>query len=395
MRKTLIAATVLLAFGGLGYVGWTQSHASQTTAQPATAEVTRGTVRKTVMAAGVIEAASLVSVGAQVGGQVQSLPVELGQLIKAGDLVAQIDPEDQQTDLLRAQAALAQIEAQILAQQATIRESELALDRKQQLIDRNLSPQQELETAQAQLDIARATLKATEASRTQAELSVESARIALERTRILAPIDGTVVARVVREGQTINAAQSSPVVIKIARLDTMVVKAEISEADVVNVAPGQPATFTLSGAPDRRFTATLRAIEPAPPSIATADEVDTSKAVYYYAALEVPNPEGILRIGMTAEVTIVLDEAPDVLTVPTAAIAVGRDGQRVVQLYQDQGGAAVARAVEVGLTTADRSEIVAGLQEGDRVLTGGTAAAPDTRRTASAMPRGPRAPSLF
>lgn len=396
MRRFLWAALIFCVIGGLGYAGWNLTRPSQATATPATAEVRMGTVRKTVLAAGVIEAASLVSVGAQVGGQIQSLPVELGQVMKAGDLVAQIDPEDQQTDLLRSQAALAQIEAQIVAQQANIREAELTLERKRALTDKRLTATQELEAAEAMLAVARANLTANEASKTQSELSVQSARIALERTRISAPIDGTVVAKVVREGQTLNANQSSPTVIKLAKLDTMVVKAEISEADVVNVQPGQPATFTLSGAPDRRFRATLRAIEPAPPSIADADEVDTSKAIYYYALLDVPNPDGILRIGMTAEVTIVLDEMRDVLTIPTSAISTDREGLRSVKVLG--GGAAETRKVQIGLSTASLTAVVEGLAEGERVLTGGNAAGagnagPATPRGPGG--RGPRAPSLF
>lgn len=395
MRRFLWGFLVLALVGGLGFAGWSLTRPAQSAAQPATAEVSRGTVRKTVLAAGVIEAASLVSVGAQVGGQIQSLPVELGQQIREGDLVAQIDPEDQQTDLLRAQAALAQIEAQILAQEASIREAELSLDRKRALTDRRLTAAQELESAEALLAVARANLKAQQASRTQSELSVQSARIALERTRITAPTDGTVVARVVREGQTLNANQSSPTVVKIARLDTMVVKAEISEADVINVQPGQPATFTLSGAPDRRFRATLRAIEPAPPSIATSDEVDTASAIYYYALLDVPNPDGVLRIGMTAEVTILLEEARDALTIPTSAINAGREGVRTVRIWTAGNDAGELREVQVGLATAARSVILSGLSEGERVLTGGNVARGSQNSTASSGFRGPRPPSLF
>lgn len=394
MRRFVWTVVILALMGGGGYGLWAMTAGDKPAAVPATAEVTRGDVRRTVLAAGVVEAASLVSVGAQVGGQIQSLPVEIGQKIAAGDLVAQIDPEDQQTDLLKSQAALAQIAAQIAAQDASIKEAELSLERKRQLAAQRLTATQEVEAAEAALAVARANLQATEASRSQAELSVQAAKVALERTRITSPASGTVVAVVAREGQTLNANQSSPTVIKVANLETMVVKAEISEADVVNVKPGLPATITLSGAPDLRFRAKLRAIEPAPASIAEADEIDTSTAIYYNAVLDVPNADGILRIGMTAEVTIVLDEARYVLTVPTAALTRTREGY-TARVYHAASGQTETRTVEVGLTTAARTEVVSGLAEGDRVLTGGNATPPGTPRSAGTAPGGRRMPAMF
>src|SRR5690606_29153733 len=180
----------------------------------------------------------------------------------------------------------------------------------------------------------------------------ESARVALERTRILAPVDGTVVAIVVREGQSINANQSSPTLIKIADLDTMVIKAEISEADIIHVRPGQKASFTLAGDPGRSWDASLRALEPAPAAIAEADEIDTGSAIYYRAALDVPNPDGTLRIGMTAEVTLVLAEAEDVLAVPASALRTARGGRATVQVHDPATGETRPRGVETGIASA-------------------------------------------
>lgn len=395
MRKWIGGLLAVIAAAGLAWWIWGPAGDAATTDRPQTVVVERGTVRQSVLAAGVIEAASLVSVGAQVGGQVQSLPVRLGQVLKAGDLVAQLDPEDQQTNLLRAEASLAQIEAQILSQQASIVEARQQLSRKSQLSEKRLTPTQEVEAAETQLKIAEASLKALEASHAQAELSVQSSRIALERTRITAPSDGTVVAVTVREGQTLNANQSSPTVIKLARLDTMVVKAEISEADVINVKPGLPATFTLPGAPDMRFRATLQAVEPAPASIATSDDIDTSKAIYFNALLDVPNPDGVLRIGMTAEVSILLDSAENVITVPTAALGTNARGERIVRVLAEGAAAPEERRVEVGLTTASQAAILSGLSEGEKVVTTGRAGAPAGRAPGGGA-RGPRGPiSMF
>ena len=397
LRRWLGIIVVLGVVAG-AWAWWSARSTAAVGEPPATAAVARADVRRTVLATGVIEASRLVSVGALVSGQIRALPVELGQRLAAGDLVAQIDPEDQQNDLLRAEAALAQIEAQIAAQQASHAEAQLALDRKRQLAQRGLLTPQELEASEAQLAVAAANVKASEASRAQAQIAVESARVALERTRILAPVDGTVVAIVVREGQSINANQSSPTLVKIADLDTMVIKAEISEADIIHIRPGQKASFSLAGEPGRSYRATLRALEPAPAAIADSDEIDTGSAIYYRAALDVPNPDGTLRIGMTAEVTLILDEAADVLAVPSGAVRSGRDGGATVQVHDPQSGQTSTREVETGVSSASLTEIRSGLKEGELVVTGRAARAAATAqgqqgRTPGAGRFGP--PGLF
>lgn len=369
MRRPVLIALFLLVSGGVAYAGWRASQSAETGSDiPETVAVRAGEIRQTVRATGVIEAASLVSVGAQVGGQIQSLPVELGQVLVAGDLVAQIDPEEQQTDLLRTEAMLAQIEAQILALKANIAEAEKALSRKRQLNEKGLATAQDLEPAEAQLEITRANLKSAEAQRAQAGLSVQSARIALERTRITAPSAGTVVAVVLREGQTINANQSSPTVIKLAELGTMVVNTEISEADVIHIRPGQRAGFTLAGTPDMRFEAVLRTVQPAPASIADSDKVDTGKAIYYNALLDVPNAEGLLRIGMSAEVTIELASEENALIIPAAVLSRGADGKARVQVWDPARASIEERAVETGIITTHEVSVVSGLAEGELVV---------------------------
>ena len=397
LRRWLGIIVVLGVVAG-AWAWWSARSTAAVGEPPATAAVARADVRRTVLATGVIEASRLVSVGALVSGQIRALPVELGQRLATGELVAQIDPEDQQNDLLRAEAALAQIEAQIAAQQASHAEAQLALDRKRQLAQRGLLTPQELEASEAQLAVAAANVKASEASRAQAQIAVESARVALERTRILAPVDGTVVAIVVREGQSINANQSSPTLVKIADLDTMVIKAEISEADIIHIRPGQKASFSLAGEPGRSYRATLRALEPAPAAIADSDEIDTGSAIYYRAALDVPNPDGTLRIGMTAEVTLILDEAEDVLAVPSGAVRSGRDGGATVQVHDPHSGETSTREVETGVSSASLTEIRSGLEEGELVVTGRAArAAATTQSQQGRTPGGGRfgPPGLF
>ncbi|UXN75181.1 HlyD family efflux transporter periplasmic adaptor subunit [Devosia sp. A8/3-2] len=138
----------------------------------------------------------------------------------------------------------------------------------------------DLDSAQAAVDSSLAQIDQLDAQIAQAQLSVESAQLNLSRTKILAPNDGTVVAVLVEAGQSVNANQTTPTIVKIADLDTMVIKAEISEADVVRVAAGQRVYFTILGEPDKQIDATLREIEPAPTSI-SSDSTTTDTAIYY------------------------------------------------------------------------------------------------------------------
>ncbi|MBL3571293.1 hypothetical protein BV509_05925 [Rhodovulum sulfidophilum] len=385
--KTRLRLLILLAAAALGAGAWAVSLRDTATGTPATAAATRGTVERTVLATGTVEASQLVSVGARVSGQIETLAVALGQEVKAGDLIAQIDSLDQQNDVLQAEADLANILAQIAAKTASLKKDELTLNRQVRLAAQNYVSDGDVEAAQADVDVDRADLEALEAQRKRAEVTVSTAKIALERTRITAPITGTVVAIVVEEGQTVNAVNDAPTIVKLANLDRMVVKAEISEADVVHVRPGQDVRFTILGEPDTPFTATVRDVEPAPSEIEDSDTISTDEAIYYNGLLEVDNPDRKLRIGMTTQVSIVLDRAQNVLTVPASAIRTGPGGAEV-DLYHPATGKVSPQPVEVGLNDKVTAEIVSGLSEGDRVVTG-SAEAPAAEGSGSRRMRPP------
>ena len=373
MRKSL-SILILLAIPVAAYLFWSYWSASDEAEVLRTATVTRGTVEETVLASGVIEAKQLVSVGARVSGQIETLAVTLGQEVAAGDTIAQIDSQDQQNELLQAEADLANIEAQIAAKRASLRKAELILQREEELVAKELVAQQDVESAISDMLVLKAELGALDAQKSKAEVTVSTASLALERTTITAPIGGTVVAVVVDEGQTVSAANTAPTIVKLANLDTMVVKAEISEADVVYVHEGQDVTFTILGEPDYAFTAVVRAVEPAPAEIETSDTISTDEAIYYNGLLDVENPEHTLRIGMTTQVSIILDRATDVLTVPAAALQTTPQGQ-TVELFDPATGTATSTPVEVGLNDGVTAEINAGLTEGDQVVIGTTVTA--------------------
>ncbi len=359
-------ALILGALAAIGGIGW-YFFGSGEEVTFRTAEVQRGRIEVTVLAAGAIEAKQLVSVGARVSGQVEKLAVTLGQDVQAGDVIAQIDAQEQENDLLKAKAALAQIAAQITAKSSGLRKAEAALARQTQLSASELVSKEALENAAAEVDVLKADLAALAAQKASAEVTVAQSQLSLERATVTAPISGTVVAIVVEEGQTLSAAQNAPTIVKIANLDTMIVKAEISEADVVRVRAGQAASFTILGQPEARFDAVVRDVEPAPSELAEGDTISADKAIYYNGLLEVANLDRTLRIGMTAQVSIVLEAADDALSVPVGAVSDGPDGKSVQVMV---GAQPEARAVETGLNDKVQVQIVKGVSEGDLVVIG-------------------------
>ncbi len=374
----------LLVVVGAGGAGWLVFSAPAKDEVPRTTPVARGNVEETVLASGVIQASSLVSVGAEVSGRIKMLNVALGDDVKSGDVIAEIDSLNQENAVKAAQASLANTEAQKTIQAANLAQAKTALERAEKLNPQKLISDADFQTAQLAVQTAEGQLQAVEAQIDQAQINVEAAQLNLDRTKIVAPSDGTVVAVSVEVGQSVNANNSSPTIVKLANLDKMVVKAEISEADVPRVEPGQKVYFTILGDPDTRIDATLRAVEPAPDSIASDDTSSSTSAtaVYYNGLFDVDNPGHKLRISMTAQVTIVLKSADDVLTVPASVLTrKDRDGSYMLPVWDQQKDAIEPRKVTIGLNNNVTAEVVAGLEEGDLVIN--TTAAPAAARTAA------------
>jgi len=299
-----------------------------------TAEVTQGDIENSVLATGVLEATKMVSVGAQVSGQVKKMYVQLGDQVKQGQLIARIDSVRQENDLKTAEASIKNQMAQLAVKQANLAKVEAEYKRQQAMYAQDATSRSELESALASYKTAQADITAINAQIEQSRLTLATAKEDLGYTQIVAPMDGTIVAIVTEEGQTVNANQSAPTIVKLAQLDTMTIKAEISEADVMKVQEGQTVYFTTLGNTDKKIYAKLRQVEPAPNSINTETNTSSStsgSAVYYNALFDVPNEDGKLRIDMTAQVYIVLDEARNVLTVPAAAIQGSNRPQRRAQ----------------------------------------------------------------
>lgn len=348
-----------------------------------TATVAKADIEDTVLASGTLKAFKQVSVGSQVSGQVKSLKVKLGDDVKQGDLVAEIDSLTQQNTLQNAQAALSDAQAQLQVSQATRAQNQLTLKRQQAMRAEDASSQADLEAALAADTTARANVAAAEAKVRQARIAVDTAQVNLGYTRITSPISGQVVAIVTEEGTTVNANQATPTIIIVAQVDTMTIKASISEADVTSVTPDQRVYFTILGEPDKRYDARLRTIEPATDSISTStttssttSSTSSATAIYYNGLFDVANPDRKLRISMTATVSIVRAEAKGSLVIPVGALSArGKDGAYTVSvLGADQR--LQQRSIKVGINNNISAQVLSGLREGEQVVLGNAAAQP-------------------
>jgi macrolide-specific efflux system membrane fusion protein len=368
------AIVLLLIVAAVGWYVWQAYLAPKPPVVPQTVAVARGDIQQTVLANGILQANSLVSVGAQVSGRIEKLDVEVGDVVKQGQLIAEIDPSDQQNAVKTAEAQLAIAQAQLASQQATVKQNQAALDRMNALVAKGVETTADQETAQAAVDVAKAQVDVLNAQIQQAKLSVDTANLNLSRTRITAPSAGTVVAVLVDQGQTVNATQTSPTIVKLADVSTMEIKAQISEADVPRVKPGQDVYFTILGDPDNKIAAKLLSIDPAPDEIATDSDTttpSTSNAIYYNGLFQVPNPDGKLRIDMTAQVTIVLAEDKNALVVPSSALTKTPRGSYLVGIYDPATGKTTPQRVTVGINNNVTAEITDGVAEGDLVTANG------------------------
>lgn len=360
--------------------------------------VARGDIEQTVEATGILKPSRLVSVGAQVSGRIEVLHVKLGDKVKKGDLIAEIDSRTQVNALQSARATLRSARASRDAQVATQRRYELTLQRQERMLASEATSRSDYELAKANVDATREQIAALDAEIVQRETEVSTAQTNLEYTRITAPIDGTVLAVVAKQGQNVNAVQSAPTIVMLGNQATMTVYAQISEADVVRTKVDQEVYFTILGNHERRYISKLRDIAPAPESVTNEDSssataststtTSTKTAMYYNGLFDIDNADGVLRTYMTAQVSIVLGRAKGVLLVPSAALSErARDGSYTVQVG-GADGRPQSRKVQVGLDNQAMAEVKSGLREGDQVVVGEA----DASKAAVSQPRGPGGP---
>jgi HlyD family secretion protein len=343
MKKvTWIAAAVLLALAGGGAWWWTQRAKTEDVTYR-TAKIERGNLQATVSASGAVNPVTQVSVGTQVSGQIKELYADFNSEVKAGQLIALIDPEtfeyrvrSAQADVDSARAAVLTAQANIAASNAAVSrakvdlvEAQRDLERQQMLVDKQFVAQnvadkaralvssnnESIKAAEAQLAVTQAQIKSAQANVAQRESSLAQARIDLSRTKITSPVNGIVIKRAIEKGQTVAASLSSPELFVIAQnLSDMQVDASIDESDVGRIRTGQKATFTVDAYPGQTFEGAVKQVRKAAQNVANV--------VTYVAVVGFTNVGDKLLPGMTANVRLVTDLRENVLKIPNAALRV-------------------------------------------------------------------------
>ena len=390
MKKRFFILLGLLVAAGAAYYFFSSNSKQETTYL--TESVTRGNVEKTVVASGSVESVNEVDVGSQASGKITKLYVKLGQEIKKGEMIADIDSTTQINTLNTKKAALVSYQAQLKAKKTAYDVALSSYNRLSKLYTQKATSLDSVNTAKSTLDNAKAEMEAVEANIKQAEIEVNTAETNVGYTKITAPMDGTVISVPVSEGQTVNANQTTPTIVTIADLSKMKIKPEISEGDITKVKAGQEVSFTILSDSQTVYHSVIDSVDPA--NTTTSDSSSTSSlssssssttsAIYYYANVLIDNPNRTLRIGMTTENNIKIANAKDVLLVSNMAIQ-KRDGKSFVNVLNDKNQPE-PREVEIGVQNDFKTEIKSGLNEGEKVIVSQVA----NGEQVGSMPRGPR-----
>ncbi len=418
-RLVLILAACALLAGG-AYYAWQRWSAQNSPATShLTAVVTRGDLEDTVTATGTLQPKDYVDVGTQVSGQLKQLHVDVGAVVKKGQLLAEIDPSVYQAKVDGDRAQLLNQQAQLADKQAQLLLAELQLARQQNMMRDDATTADALQSAEATRKSASAQQDALKAQIQQTGSTLRGDEANLGYTKIYAPIAGTVVSQAAKQGQTLNANQQAPIVMRIADLSTMTVQAQVSEADVPKLRIGMDVYFTTLGGDKRRFYGKLRQISPTPNVV--------NNVVLYDALFDVANPDRALMTQMTAQVFFVASSATNAVLVPLTALhplaaeeplrvpgvaagsaaegnaaargggaprASGTDARsqfvngRALVIVVDTNGKLAEREVNVGVMNRVSAQILVGLVPGETVVIGTKvpAAAVPARTSSSLVP---------
>ena len=360
-----------------------------------TTPATRGNIENTVTALGNLQPRNYVDVGAQATGQLKKLYVNIGDTVKQGQLLAEIDPQVASAKVAVDEGNLANLRAQMNDRQAQLALANANFERQKRLLAAGATAASNYDAAKQAAQSAVAQLNAIKAQIAASQSQLDGDRVTLGYTKIYAPMSGTVAAISIKQGQTINSVQQAPTILQIADLTKMTVWTQVSEADVPKLKVGMPAYFTTLGQPGKRWTGVLQQIQPTP--------TITNNVVLYTATFDVANPDNILMTQMTAQVFFITAEAKNAVLVPISALhqrrahrggaadagqtarngnASGGERRRgglapwtpgekdAIVLVKTHGGKIERRAVTVGVSNRVSAQILSGLDAGEQVVTG-------------------------
>jgi len=331
-----------------------------------TAVIAAGDIEENVTAQGKLEPKEYVDVGAQVTGQLQKLHVAIGDVVKTGQLLAEIDPRLYAARVQADEARINNLRAQLVEQEALILFADRQYKRNQKMYLTKAVSQQELQNSETNIKAAMARADSIRAQIQEIESTLSGDRTNLGYTKIFAPMDGTVVQQSARAGQTLNSNQQTPMIMQLAKLDKMTVRAQTAEADIMRIKPGLPVYFTTLGSDQRRWRGIVRQVLPTPEVL--------NNVVLYNVLVDVDNSDRQLMSGMSAQLFFVLGEAKNVLIIPVNAL-----GKRLLEQDNAQGSAyrvkvmpagkeeLQERVIHIGLQNRRFAEVRDGLSAGERV----------------------------
>jgi len=339
-----------------------------------TATVTRGPIVRSVIATGTVNPVVTVQVGSYVSGPIQAIYADFNARVKAGELIAKIDPRPFEVKVAESQAALANARAQLSKDIADTDYKKITFQRNQRLYDAEAVSHDVLDSARSVYLQGVSQVALDRANIQQQKAAVQDAQVQLNYTDIVSPVDGTVVSRNVDVGQTVAASFQTPMLFLIANdLTHMQVDTSVSESDIGNVLDGENGEFKVDAFPDRTFEGGVFQVRQAP--------ITVQNVVTYDVVVRVANPELLLKPGMTANVTIVTARRDDVIRVPQLALRFAPRGggttaaatphsQRDKRVFRLEGGRLTPVAITTGLDDGNNVELISGdLKPDDVVVT--------------------------
>lgn len=355
-HKWWLLVVILAIFTALSVFG---PEAKSTASQYQTIAITRGELRQVVTATGEIRPLNTINVGSQVSGTIEELFVDYNSKVKQGDVLLTIEPSVLQASVDEAHASL-------LSAQSQRNYAKNEFNRNQTLYKEGFIARAELEQSQTTYEQAEQAVK-------RAQSQYDRAVTNLGYATIVSPVDGTVISRKVDKGQTVAASFQTPDLFEIAEdLTRMQIETSVSEADIGMIKDGQIVTFTVDAYPTQTFEGTVRQVRLSPTT--------TSNVVVYTVVIDVDNTDLRLMPGMTAFVTIVIDEKEDIWKAANSAFLVRTftniienpgDATPKTHLAIEREGNVVLVPFTKGLITATETEIISDdIQKGDRIITG-------------------------
>ncbi len=326
MKKTIITLVVIAAIAAsVGGYYYTRPGPEP---KVSTAQVGRGDITEVVAATGTLDAVTAVTVGSQVGGIIQEIPVDFNKIVKKGDVLLKINPDNINTQIEQAKATLVQREADLERNKVSVEDARIKQKRTKELFAKQLATQADLDSADVTMKSAVASQKSSEAALTQAQANLDQQKVNLSNTIITSPIDGIIINRAVDVGQTVQANYQSPLLFLVAAdLYKMKCTANIDESDVGKIRPGQNVRFRIDAYPTDSFTGTVTQVRLQP--------IVVQNVVTYGTVIEVPNPDLKLKPGMTANVSIEIAKKTDVIRVPNTAIRF-RPTEEIFQAFNQE-----------------------------------------------------------